>query len=87
MMRGATDYIKKPTHFWTNCQLLIDAFGDGKFRCTAQTPCSCGDGYHRRVRPEAGQEGDRARDHAAFPDEVARFLALMLINEARARSR
>ena len=85
MMRGATDYVKKPTHFWTNCQLLIDAFGEGKFRCTAQTPCSCGDGYHRRVRPEAGQEGDRARDHAAFPDEVARFLALMLINEARAR--
>ena len=86
MSRGAKDNVKKPTHFWTNCQLLINAFRDGKFRCTARTSCSCGDGYHRRVRSEPGQ-GDRASDFAAFPDEVARFLALMLINEARARSR
>ncbi len=75
--------MKKPTHFWTNSPLLIANFGDGKFTCS-KYGCSCGDGYHRRVRPEAGQ-GDRARNHAAFPDELARFYARLLITDARAR--
>ena len=80
---AGSPYVKKPTHFWTNSPLLIANFGGGKFTCS-KYGCSCGDGYHRRVRPEAGQ-GDQARDHAAFPDELARFYARMLITDARAR--
>ena len=80
---AGSPYVKKPTHFWTNSPLLIANFGEGKFTCS-KYGCSCGDGYHRRVRPEAGQ-GDQARDHAAFPDELARFYARMLITDARAR--
>ena len=78
---AGSPYVKKPTHFWTNCLLLIATFGDGKFSCSKHN-CSCGDGYHRRVRPEAGQ-GDRARDFAAFPDELAKIIARILISDAR----
>ena len=75
----------KPTDIWTNCPLLIKTFGDGKFNCTHSTPCPFINN-HRSVRPVAGSR-DRASDSAKYPDEVARFLALMLINDARARSR
>ena len=51
---AGSPYVKKPTHFWTNSPLLIANFGDGKFTCS-KYGCSCGDGYHRRVRPEAGR--------------------------------
>ena len=74
--------MKKPTHFWTNSPLLIANFGDGKFTCS-KYGCSC-DGYHRRVRPEAGQ-GDQARDHAAFPDELAFLRADSYHRRPRAR--
>ena len=39
---------------------------------------------HRSVRPAAGSR-DRASDSAKYPKEVARFLAQMLINDARSR--
>ena len=48
------------------------AFGDGKFNGARATPCP-----RRRLPPPraagSGSRGPRARDHAAFPDEVARF--------------
>ena len=73
---------QKPTDLWTNSKSIINPFKSKAFACTHKTTCDVGYGRHDRTRPEPGS-GDRARDAARYPDDLAASLALCLVTDAR----
>ena len=74
---------QKPTDLWTNSKSIINLFKDGSFMCKKAGPtCEVGYGRHNHTRPEPGS-GDRARNAARYPDDLAASLALCLVTDAR----
>ena len=74
---------QKPTDLWTNSKSIINLFKDGSFMCKKAGPtCEVGYGRHNHTRPEPGS-GDRARNAARYPDDLAALLARLLILDAR----
>ena len=67
---------KKPTDLWTDCKGLIEAYKDGKFRCS----------HTQAHRKRVSGSGCMSRhEAAAYPPKVAKFWATCISREAKQR--